>query len=200
MGSKFSKNCRSSSKKICADRKQGQFHSLLDIINNYIREDRGGASHEMNFFNSRPNLRSAIEYAALSKLPNNNRHPHQYRRSEETLAEAESRLQAGASELRNCPSFEALHALVRREIGPIPDIGPLTVYDVANRIGAHLNLEPERIYLHAGTADGARALGLNCRQESLGRDELPAEFRRLTPREIEDCLCLYKDVFAYVGP
>lgn len=58
--------------------------------------------------------------------------------------------------------------------------------------------EPGRVYLHTGTADGAKALGLNCRRESLDPDELPTEFRRLTPREIEDCLCLYKDEFAGV--
>lgn len=197
MRSKSSKGCRTSSKP-CTGPKRGQVHSLSDIIDSYIREVRGRAHDEMIFFNRRPSLESAIEYAALSKLPDEKRHPHQYRRSAEALAEAESKLQAVASRLRHCQSFEGLYALVHREIRPIHDIGPLTVYDVATRIGAHLNLEPERVYLHAGTAEGAKALGLNYRQESLGLAELPVDFRRLTAREIEDCLCIYKDEFAAV--
>ena len=98
--------------------------------------------------------------------------------------------------MRKCSSFEALHTLIEREIGGIPDIGPLTVYDVATRIGAHLQLEPEKVYLHSGTKKGARALGLGARRKSLEPAELPVEFGRLTAREIEDCLCLYKD---YLG-
>ena len=197
MHSKFPKDCRTSSKS-CNSRKGGQFHSLSDIIDNYIREVRGRAHDEMDFFNHRPSLQSAIEYAALSKLPNGKRHSHQRRRSPQTLAEAESKLQAIAPKLRHCQSFEEFHALIHQEIGPIHDIGPLTVYDVANRIGAYLNLEPERVYLHTGTADGAKALRLNYRQESLDPAELPIEFRQLAPREIEDCLCIYKDEFATI--
>ena len=49
-----------------------------------------------------------------------------------------------------------------REIGFIFQafnlIGDLTVYDISTRIGAFLKLEPNRIYLHAGTRIGARAL------------------------------------------
>ena len=51
--------------------------------------------------------------------------------------------------------------LVERELMGIRGIGVLTVYDVATRIAAHLDLEPARVYVHAGTAEGARALGLN---------------------------------------
>jgi hypothetical protein len=34
------------------------------------------------------------------------------------------------------------------------------VYDIAHRIGAYLRREPEAVYLHAGTREGARALNL----------------------------------------
>jgi hypothetical protein len=52
-------------------------------------------------------------------------------------------------------------------------------------------LEPDRIYLHAGTREGARALGLG--GTALSKSELPKAFHRLSPGEIEDCLCIYKD-------
>jgi hypothetical protein len=170
-----------------------QFHSLSDVIDDYIRRHRVSSAAEMDFFRNE-NFPVAIEYAALYKLANGHRHPHSYRRTPEALAEAYRRLQAIPGEMRKCSSFEALHDLIEREIRGIDDIGSLTVYDVATRIGAHLHLEPEKVYLHSGTEKGARALGLGARRKTLEPAELPIEFGRLTAREIEDCLCLYKDV------
>lgn len=141
--------------KRCIRREQRQFNTLLDIVNDYIREHRKCADEEMDFFRRSPDLRSVIEYAALSKLPNGKRHSHQYRRSRRALAESEGNLQAITPELRRCRSFDELYVRIQKEIGYVHDIGPLTIYDVAHRIGAHLKLEPERVYLHAGTAHGA---------------------------------------------
>jgi hypothetical protein len=165
------------------------------VIDDYIRGRRVSAAAEMNFFRNE-SFRVVIEYAALYKLANGHRHPHSYHRKLEALEEAYRRLQAIPGDMQNCSSFEALHDIIEREIGGIPDIGPLTVYDVATRIGAHLNLEPEKVYLHSGTKKGAGALGLGVRRKMLEPAELPVEFGRLTAREIEDCLCLYKD---YLG-
>jgi hypothetical protein len=172
-----------------------QFHSLSDVIDDYIRRHCMPAATELDFFRDE-SFPVAIEYAALYKLANGHRHRHGYRRTLEALEEAYRRLRAIPGEMRKCSSFEALHDLVEREIGGIDDIGPLTVYDVATRIGAHLHLEPEKVYLHSGTEKGARALGLGARRKTLEPAELPVEFGRLTAREIEDCLCLYKD---YLG-
>lgn len=95
-----------------------------------------------------------------------------------------------------CSSFDELHDLVEGATDDIRMIGPLTVYDVATRIGAYLDQQPKRIYLHAGTRGGARALGLDGNRRTLERSELPREFRRLTPAECEDVLCIYKDHLA----
>jgi hypothetical protein len=172
-----------------------RFHSLSDVIDDYLRSHRLPAAAGRDFFRS-VSFSAAIEYAALSKLPDGHRHPHQYRRKLQALEEANRRLQAVTGRLRKCSSFESLHDLIGQEIGNIPDIGPLTVYDVATRIRAHLGIEPEKVYLHSGTRKGARALGLGARRKALEPSELPVEFRRLTAGEIEDCLCLYKD---YLG-
>lgn len=172
-----------------------EFHSLSEVIDDYIRRHRISAAAEVDFFHKK-SFPAAIEYAALMKLANGNRHPHAYRRKSQALKEAHRRLKAISGEMRKCSSFESLHNLIEQEIGSILDIGPLTVYDVTTRIGAHLDLEPEKVYLHSGTRKGARALGLGLRRKTLELSELPVEFNRLTAREIEDCLCLYKD---YLG-
>lgn len=169
-----------------------QFHSLSDVIDDYIRGHRLSATAEMAFFRNE-SFPVAIEYAALYKKADGHRHKHGYRRQLPALEEAHRRLRVISEELRKCSSFEALHTVVEGEIRGIRDIGPLTVYDVATRIGAHLHLEPEKVYLHSGTKEGAKALGLGARRKTLEPADLPVEFGRLTAREIEDCLCLYKD-------
>lgn len=176
----------------CRPKSRNGLATFAAVVDDYIRRWRPHVDRDRAIFQSR-SLREAIKYAALAKLPDEKRHPHQYRLKSEVLAEAERRLQACSARLRRCSSFTELHELVKREIGGIRGIGPLTIYDVANGIGAQLKRQPERVYLHAGTSAGARALGLDHRRQSLDPSELPSEFQRLQPWEIEDCLCLYKD-------
>ena len=40
-------------------------------------------------------------------------------------------------------------------------MGELVVYDTALRIGARFGLEPEKVYVHRGTREGVRKLGLD---------------------------------------
>ena len=107
------------------------------------------------------------------------------------LQAAEPRLQAIAAQLQTATSFAELHRLIDRQIKPIRGIGDLAVYDIAHRIGAYLRREPEAVYLHAGTREGARALSLAGKKIEVR--ELPAGLRKLSAAEIEDCLCIYKD-------
>jgi hypothetical protein len=74
----------------------------------------------------------------------------------------------------------------------IRGVGALAVYDIAHRMGAYLGQEPDAVYLHAGTRKGAAALGLKGEMVELA--EIPSAFHKLPPAEIEDCLCIYKDV------
>jgi hypothetical protein len=97
-----------------------------------------------------------------------------------------------AASLDRIRDFETLHADVERRIRPIAGIGPLTVYDTALRIGAKLGIKPNRVYLHAGTTIGARALGLDAVAPSLDPTELPSELRHLELYEVEDFLCIFK--------
>jgi hypothetical protein len=73
------------------------------------------------------------------------------------------------------------------------------VYDTATSIGVHLGLNPDRIYLHSGTADGAKAILRIRRRKTLNRSELPSAFMRLRCCEVEDCLCIYKRDLARIA-
>ena len=82
--------------------------------------------------------------------------------------------------------------MIHEAISGLSGIGEVMVYDTAHRIGSYLGLEPEYVYLHAGTRVGAVALGFDRSAGWIEIADLPAAFRRLKPSEIEDCLCIYK--------
>lgn len=165
--------------------------TLDEIVSDYIREYRDDARAEMDTFRRERSRASAIRRAALCEFPDGKRHPHQYLIPRRLLELAEERLQAAARRLAGAPDFDALHEIVKREIGSVQGIGKLMVYDIAHRIGAYLGEFPTLVYLHRGTKEGAAVLGF--RGETLDPAVLPAPFSRLTPAEIEDCLCIYKD-------
>src|SRR5262249_51982407 len=93
-------------------------------------------------------------------------------------------------DVRRCQTFGELLELVGHAVGRISGIGELTIYDTALRIGGKLGLEPDVVYLHAGTREGARVFGLD--GASVPLSKFPPAFRGLKPREVEDCLCIYK--------
>jgi len=165
--------------------------TLDEIVSSYIREYRTFARAEMRSFEKESTLRDAIRRAALCQWPNGKRHEHQYRIAKPLLEQAEGRLQGIAGKLEQAANFAELHDLLEHEVGPISGIGELTVYDIAHRIGAYLRKAPKLVYLHRGTRIGAAMLGLH--GQALEPKQLPKAFSRLTPAEIEDCLCIYKD-------
>jgi hypothetical protein len=162
-----------------------------EVVNSYIREYRDRARAEMRFFEIQRSPSVAIRKAARCQLPSGKRHPHQRRIPGALLEQVEARLQGIGRKLARAADFAALHGVVDDEVGGIKGIGALTVYDIAHRIGAHFKKSPERVYLHAGTATGARVF--NVSGDSFDPKILPKVFLRLAPSEIEDCLCIYKD-------
>jgi len=169
-----------------------QTATLQGVVQAYIDRHREPASRELHFFTIQRTLGEAIRKASLCQLPSGKRHDHQRRIPSASLAEANRRLQLRAADIQKCPSFAHLHALVEEEIDPIHMIGALTVYDVAHRIGARVKLQPDAIYLHAGTAEGARPLVPTAGKQTLRVSDLPRPFQCLKPYEAEDCLCIYK--------
>jgi hypothetical protein len=162
-----------------------------EVVSDYIHEFRDDAREEMRDFEIERSPSAAIRRAALCEWQDGKRHPHQRRIPRALLEQIEGRLQANRRHLAQAGDFAALHKLLDEEIGSIKGIGALTVYDIAHRIGAFFGKAPERVYLHAGTRIGARAF--NITGDSFDPEILPQPFSRLSPAEIEDCLCIYKD-------
>jgi hypothetical protein len=178
----------------CFHRKM-EFDRLRTIAADYQQRHRRPAAKELRHFRILRTDEEAISKAALAQLPTGKRPPHQYRIPPAALQESERRLLGNLAGLRQAESFDHLFELIAAIIQPIRDIGELAGYNTAVRVGARFGLEPSKVYLHAGTRLGAKALGLVWRKAAIELTELPVELRTLTARELEDLLCIYKDEF-----
>ncbi|MDR7127689.1 hypothetical protein J2X69_000017 [Algoriphagus sp. 4150] len=148
---------------------------------------------------NQPNLRDAIAFAALAENHLGKRHPHQYRRQKTALEKFAGLLLGQSDGISKAESFHELLNIVGD--CKVPDIGSLTFYDTATRIGAYLKIFPEKIYLHTGTRLGAeKLLGRKIKTATLERYELPAVFQnpRISCADIEDILCHMNKVPAEV--
>jgi hypothetical protein len=136
----------------------------------------------------------ALRRAVRSIRPNGKMHNHQSKVSP-ALPAFEEKLIGSIGHLIRNTNFNQLYFMVDNLA--TPGIGPMTVYDVAVRFGAWLDLKPEKIYVHAGTAAGLKTLGIRVRprERSIPMELLPRILRRKDPDEVEDFLCTYRIAF-----
>ena len=139
-----------------------------------------------------PDLADALRAAAWSRDAGGRKHYHQHRLPDPVLRETGERLAESIEEFGRCRSFHDLYGLIGRR--RVRGFGDLAVYDAALRIGHRLGLLPDRVYLHAGVAVGARYYGIEPADVRWATpEELPAELRTMEPFLAEEFLCLYKD-------
>lgn len=179
---------------MCPPRTSKDFRSLESIVQDYIDRRRDRARCELEYFGGQKSLASAIRVAALAITCKGKRHPHQRRIPGLLLEHYRRGLMRKRKSLKSCKNFHELMEISQSVADKIWKHSELTVYDTTHRIGAHLKRRPDRVYLHAGTRDGAKALGIRPRLPYVFPRELPSAFRQLKPYEVEDCLCIYKRV------
>lgn len=141
-------------------------------------------------------LADAIEVAAKAIDDQHKIHSHQRRVGRTKLNNFADQLRLKESDIKQANTFDELLSVI--EAVKCNRIADLTYYDTATRIGAYLDLFPDKIYLHTGTRVGARHLLGNINgRKFITLDELPKDFLKhdLTPSEFEDILCIFKDDF-----
>lgn len=178
----------------CGPRPAGHSDALARIVNDYISSTR--PLNRLAFYASQPSLERALDAVASWKDQHGKTHSHQNLVSKAAKAGAGERILS--MRVADVADFEQLLQCVQQAIGSIRGIGDLAVYDAALRLGAFLGKLPERVYLHHGAREGARALGLDASHRSLPMDVFPEEFRLLKPWEVEEVLCIYKDELARI--
>jgi len=166
---------------------------LVQIVEDYDQKYKKEAEKELEWFKIQKSLEDVISNAALAKGPSGKRFNHQRRIQRSVLEQARKILLENIDKIRNAKNFDGLYNIIEELLQNLHGVGELYIYDTALRIGAKLGFEPDKIYLHRGTREGAKYLGLNFNRKYLKMAEIPHELRKLKPREIEDALCIYKD-------
>lgn len=170
--------------------------SLEVIVLFYQKHNLAYLNEQIEQFHRKHSLNDAIHYAALAINQNEKRFSHQRRLKRNALNKAKKLLVGVEGHLNACLSFDDLHKLLVDLFSPVSGLGPLYIYDTALRLGAYLKLNPQHVYLHAGTRVGARALSLDISGEMLEASDFPKSVQVLAPHEIEDFLCIYKAYFS----
>jgi hypothetical protein len=176
----------------CRPAKASKPSTLATLVRSYRMRNYPSALAEKEFYRSCRSLSDALHHAGLAIDGRSKRYRHQCRIPGALLRRSEAMLQASAMRIQSFHTFDQLHQFLADMLLPICGLGELYVYDTALRVGAFLNLQPEMVYLHAGTRAGAHALGLNARAEYLRLTDFPKPIQLLAPDEIEDFLCIYK--------
>jgi len=179
----------------CTEKKEsGKANTLADLVAEFLEQDGCCPRGEIKTFRGLK-IQDAISKAALARDENGNLFSHQWHffNHPEVPPKAESILLASVNEILACKDFDALHALVKSKL-QIPFAGELYWYDTAFRIGISMGILPKTVYLHAGTKDGAMALGIYKGKDVLNMSDLPMELQTMAAHQVEDFLCIKKDV------
>jgi hypothetical protein len=171
--------------------------SLSTLVAIYRRKHGPRIAAYLDYFTKLEAHDDAIRFACHGK--EGRIHGHQHLVGKEKVEQARKVLQRHADEIMACKSFDDLLTLVEDRTSSIDRFGILAVYDTSLRLGAHLHLWPEVVYLHAGTKKGCKALGVETKGGTVEMERLPKPVRELEPYQAEDFMCIFKDEFAGVG-
>jgi hypothetical protein len=165
---------------------------LRSIVQTYITHIRPQVNEELEWWRGQPTLGEALRCAAYATNSKGKRYSHQRRLKKATLDAVYAVLLANEQRIAHCRDFDKLYTLLAEVLAPVQAMDELYVYDAAVRIGAKLGKLPGKVYLRAGTREGAEALGLNPNARALEVTQLPVELQQLEPYEIEDLLCIFR--------
>lgn len=169
----------------------------------------------LSFYKELPNLTEVIVHAAdgIFKLTNNGieyfiRHNHQevFLDKEgnqrgvpfEVSKQVRDNLIRRMNDLLKARTFDEIFKIVTE--CRVKGFGELSIYDTSIRIASHLNIEPDKIYLHAGARKGMEILeekgyvekGIS-KKKYVEIKEVPKSMQQLKAAETEHMLCSMKE-------
>lgn len=171
--------------------RDGREVSLSDLLRQYKREHRDRIAAESEAFHDWP-INTLIEETGNCKRADGSHHPHLYRIPKRARRAAVADMKMQIEKLRCAITFEDLHDTLGAIAVAIRGLGAVWIYDTALAFGAARGLWPRDIYLHAGTAEGARNFGF--RGGRWPPEAWPQEFHDsgLSADDLESFLCGYK--------
>ena len=173
---------------VCLNVVRGQ-HTLKTLVECY-RSAPHSIHTDLKWYSSTNDFSTVVTNAALAITCEGKKHPHQQLLPPAVLEAMKRKLLLCIKGILNARDFDAILSLI--EGCKVKGFGKLACYDTALRIAAYLKRMPTQVYLHAGTREGSRALGLSGNVRSLEPSQFPQELQTLKPYEIEDFLCIFE--------
>jgi hypothetical protein len=193
----MSGNCKKqTSGKLCGHSRHSNMASqnqptLADWVNDYLAHFGTCYQSQTQWWGDRTlTWDAALERAWLSRFADGKMHPHQ-RRVSSKLAEGLNLSRQDCQQAQQFKTFAELHHWIESVTAHVKGLGETTAYDVAQRLGMWLNLAPDLVYLHAGTAEGAAVFNLTGKTALL--TAFPPEIQKIGATHAENFLCIYKD-------
>ncbi|MCD4734549.1 MAG: hypothetical protein K8R53_00770 [Bacteroidales bacterium] len=186
--------------------------ALSDLINDYCQNGLFDLNAEMEHYKGLPTVEEAIDNACLGiyKVGNktffSNHYKYAYSVSEKSkrwnildLYNARKILLNCISDIEDFQSFESIYTFLEEKIRPLSGIGNMLQYDISLRIGANMNVWPDKVYAQLGALYGVNGL-LHANYPKDSRQifnfkntfirNFP-EFNRLKAYEAENFLCVF---------
>lgn len=190
------------------DGKDIQTHFVFETHADYLGK-------YLDFYKSLPDLTEVIVYATdgIFKITNRGfeffiRHNHQEVFQDklgntrgvsfEVSKQVRDNLLKRINDVLQARTFDDLIAVVSQ--CKVRGFGELSIYDTAMRIAAHMNIHPDKVYLHAGASKGMEILeekgyvqvGISQRKV-VDMVQMPSSMQKLGAAETEHCLCSMKE-------
>jgi len=174
---------------------EDEFKSVNEVIDHYLDNDNENVLQELRDIRS-ITLRDVILIYGKGK-DIDGRHLDHFRKIRTNSLRQASKELIGIIELiRDCGNFQEVFELLNKKI-KIFGIGEMYLYDISFYLSARLGFKPKHIYMHRGTREGAKYLGLDIRREFIPKEEfekLEKGFKKINAYDIENLLCSYKTI------
>ncbi len=179
--------------------------ALTKILYNYQVNGWKGWRAALDFYGNLPDWKTVIDKAGRFHYDASGKcHPHQRCISGVARKQFASDLQKNQAAIYDSKDFNNLYKNIEKFCKK-GEIGELTIYDTAMRLGAFLekqknkSFKPKKVFLYNGAMKGAVVLfEKGWLKEPSNRMSLSA-FKKLFPQkkawEVEEILCIYKDKF-----
>jgi hypothetical protein len=171
----------------------GKLITLEEMIRHYQRNQLRRFRRMKKMYHNMPDLALAICCAANAREPGGRMSGHQWRIGRKKLNIWADLLLSHMNDIAACKDFEELRCFIESLCFQQFMIGELCVYDTALRISFFIGIEPDVVYVSAGSWKGANYMGLRQPGNRFNITDFTEEFSILTPAEIENFLCIYKD-------
>ena len=163
------------------------------------RNDNCSVDKVVKYVLKQKSIEDVIRIAVRSRDEAGKMHPHQWRVQKIAYGIFINALLQVKEKIAKATDFDQLFSIVTIEGNKIWGVGEVLIYDTAFRIGKWRNINPQKIYLHAGTRKGVeRLMGRKIRNDYIIKDNLKPPFNtcKLECWQLEDFFCIYKDIFS----